>query len=52
MEILGTAFVKAEWQGFGEQMPPAKSETLFSINSVGKNRAVISKVDYQHLLRD
>ena len=29
MEITGTVFVKAEWSGYGDQMPPARSETLF-----------------------
>ena len=37
-EIRGVAFIKAEWHGHGEMMPPAKSETLFTINSVQKNR--------------
>lgn len=27
-DLDGTIFVKAEWEGFGEQMPPARSETL------------------------
>ena len=26
----GIVFVKAEWEGFGHTLPPAKSETLFS----------------------
>lgn len=51
-DIKGTIFVKAEWQGYGEQMPPAKSETLFQISSTGKNRNNISKIEYQRLLKD
>ena len=26
----GIVYVKAEWEGFGQSLPPAKSETLFS----------------------
>lgn len=28
-DIDGSIFVKAEWEGCGEYMPPARSETLF-----------------------
>lgn len=27
-DLDGTIFVKAEWDGFGEQMPPARSEAF------------------------
>lgn len=30
MELDGTLFVKAEWEGFGEYMPPARSETIMT----------------------
>lgn len=33
MELEGTILVRAEWQGRGEQMPPARSETLFQANA-------------------
>lgn len=28
-DLDGTVYVKAEWHGFGESMPPARTETLF-----------------------
>lgn len=28
-DVEGSLFVKAEWEGYGEAMPPARSETLF-----------------------
>ena len=29
-DIDGSIFVKAEWDGYGDQMPPARSESIFS----------------------
>ena len=37
-DIEGVIFVKAEWDGCGDRMPPTKSETLFTLNNVEKNR--------------
>jgi len=28
VDVDGSIFIKAEWKGEGENMPPAKSETL------------------------
>lgn len=28
-DIDGSIYIKAEWHGFGESMPPARAETLF-----------------------
>lgn len=32
INVSGSVFLKAEWHGYGEMMPPARSETLFTIN--------------------
>ena len=29
-DIDGSIFVKAEWDGYGDQMPPARSESIFN----------------------
>ena len=42
-EIAGSIFVKAEWEGFGEYMPPAKAESLFHGTGAHKNRIKYSK---------
>jgi hypothetical protein len=38
VDIDGSIFVKAEWDGYGDQMPPARSESIFSLDKGGKNR--------------
>ena len=38
MDIDGSVFVKAEWDGYGDQMPPARSESIFSVDKKEKNR--------------
>lgn len=50
INIEGTIFVKAEWHGFGDQMPPARSETLFTINQIEKNRNFYTKQEEFELL--
>jgi hypothetical protein len=44
--------VKAEWEGFGEHMPPARSETIFQMNKTEKNRNYFTKQEQFKLLRD
>ena len=39
-DIDGSIFVKAEWEGTGENLPPARSETLFQLTQNRKNRHV------------
>lgn len=52
MELDGSIFVKAEWEGYGEHMPPARSETLFQMNSLGKNRYPCGEQERVNLLQD
>ena len=49
MDIDGSIFVKAEWDGFGEQMPPARSESIFTNNQNDKNRNYYTKQE-QHTI--
>jgi hypothetical protein len=51
-ELDGTIFVKAEWEGFGEQMPPARSETLICSAGNEKNRRHFSKAEQHQMLKD
>lgn len=44
-------FVKAEWHGYGDQMPPARSETLFTHNQIEKNRNYFTKDEEYELLK-
>ena len=44
-DIDGSVFIKAEWEGFGEYMPPARSETLFQLDTLKKNRFECSKAE-------
>jgi len=48
----GTIFVKAEWEGYGDQLPPAKSETLFSLAQAEKNRNFFSKQEQFTMLQE
>lgn len=50
VNVEGQLFVKAEWEGFGDQMPPAKSETLFQLNQVEKNRNYFTKQEQFSML--
>lgn len=43
VNVEGVIFIKAEWSGFGDQMPPARSETLFSLSQLEKNRNHFTK---------
>lgn len=38
VDIDGSIFVKAEWDGYGDQMPPARSESIFALDKGAKNR--------------
>ena len=51
-ELDGTIFVKAEWEGFGEQMPPARSETLICSAQNEKNRRQFSKTEQHQMLKE
>lgn len=42
-DLDGTILVRAEWHGFGEQMPPARSETLFEANTEDRSRVGYSR---------
>jgi hypothetical protein len=48
-DIDGSIFVKAEWDGYGDQMPPARSESIFSVNNSDKNRNFYTKQE-QHTI--
>lgn len=48
-DIDGSIFVKAEWDGYGEQMPPARSESIFTNPGGDKNRNHLSKQE-QHTI--
>jgi len=48
----GSIFVKAEWEGYGDQLPPAKSETLFVMNQSEKNRHYYTKQEQFKMLQD
>lgn len=37
-DILGEIFIKAEWKGSGPKMPPIRSENLFKMEKLHKNR--------------
>ena len=50
INVGGSIFVKAEWSGFGNQMPPARSETLFSLSQIEKNRNYYTKHEEFELL--
>jgi len=52
MDLDGTILVRAEWEGFGEQMPPARSETLFQMNAQEKNRIIYSGQEQINLLQE
>jgi hypothetical protein len=52
VNIEGVIFVKAEWQGRGESMPPAKSETLFALSQIEKNRNYYTKEEEYKMLQD
>jgi hypothetical protein len=45
-DISGEIFLKAEWQKFGPEMPPIKSQNLFRKPKQAKNRR--DKFDSQH----
>ena len=51
-ELDGTLFVKAEWEGFGEQMPPARSETIMTKAQGEKNRNYYTKQEQYNLLQE
>ena len=48
----GTVFVKAEWSGWGHQMPPARSETLFQMKKSSKNRNYYTKEEQIRMLQE
>ena len=52
MELDGTILVRAEWHGFGEQMPPARSETLFQANAQERNRVEYTPQERVDLLQE
>lgn len=52
VNVEGIIFVKAEWQGRGESMPPAKSETLFALSQLEKNRNYYTKEEQFKMLQD
>ena len=50
-EIAGSVFVKAEWSGYGDKMPPARAETLFKSQRAEKNRVFHTKHQQLELLQ-
>lgn len=52
LKTEGIIFVKAEWEGLGDQLPPARSETLFSLNEVEKNRYYYTKHEQHSILQE
>lgn len=48
-DIDGSIFIKAEWDGYGEQMPPARSESIFNNQNTDKNRNHFTKQE-QHTM--
>lgn len=50
VNIKGSVFIKAEWHGYGDAMPPARSETLFTLNQIEKNRNYYTKQEEFELL--
>jgi|DEB0MinimDraft_12_1074336.scaffolds.fasta_scaffold03050_5 hypothetical protein len=48
----GSIFVKAEWEGYGDQLPPAKSETLVQLNQAERNRNYYTKQEQFQMLQD
>ena len=52
MDLDGTILVRAEWEGYGEHMPPARSETLFQMNTQAKNRITYSGQEQINLLQE
>ena len=51
-DVEGSLFVKAEWEGFGEAMPPARSETLFQLSSLKKNRFEADREEAAELMNE
>ena len=43
LDTSGIVFVKAEWEGYGNQMPPARAETLLEMKQNEKNRYFYTK---------
>ena len=52
LDICGSIFVKAEWRGEGESLPPARAETLFERGFASKNRFNLTSKQQIELLRD
>lgn len=52
IEVDGALFVKAEWEGFGENMPPARSETIMTRAQSDKNRNYYTKQEQYGLLTE
>lgn len=50
IESSGSVFIKAEWEGYGDQMPPARSETLLEMKTNEKNRFYYTKEEQHNLL--
>lgn len=51
IESSGSVFIKAEWEGYGDQMPPARSETLLEMKTNEKNRFYYTKEEQHNLLQ-
>ena len=50
-EVAGSVFVKAEWSGYGDKMPPARAETLFKSGRAERNRVFHTKHQQFELLQ-
>lgn len=42
--------MKAEWQGYGDELPPSRSKTIFRVNPSDKNRVQYTKKQQMQLL--
>ena len=52
MDLDGSMFVKAEWDGYGDQMPPVRSESIFAMNKGEKNRNYYTKEEQHTIFKE
>ena len=52
MDVEGSLFVRAEWEGWGDQLPPSRSETIFKVNRNQKNRVKFTKEQQLEFLQN
>ena len=51
-DLDGSIFVKAEWDGYGDQMPPARSESIFNNANSEKNRNYFTKQEQHTIMQE